>query len=116
MILNIKNSKKYLENNHYINVPRRSIIATALFHLFLLNMGMVLFYYYLAPAGGLVISYEIYYMISFVRVLWKRSGYSQVLFLIIIAVSVVADFFLAFLERRAISELFNYIISGLGGY
>lgn len=116
MILNTKNSKKYLENKYYINVPRCSIILTTLFHLFFLNIGMVLLYYYFAPAGGLIIFYEIYYMISFVRVLWKRSGYSQVLFLIIIAVSIVADFFLAFPERQAVSELFNYIISGLGGY
>lgn len=116
MILNTKNSKMYLENNHYINVPRCSIIVTTFFHFFLLNIGMVLLYYYFAPAGGFIIFYEIYYMISFVRVLWKRSGYSQVLFLIIIAVSIVADFFLAFLERWIISDLFNYIISGLGGY
>lgn len=116
MLLNTKNSKKYLENYHYINVPRSSIIITTLFHLFLLNLGMVLLYYYFAPAGGLIIAYEIYYMTAFIRIIWKRSGYSQTLFFIIIAVSVAADFFLAFLERWAISELFNYIISRLGGY
>lgn len=116
MLLNGKNSKKYLENYHYINVPRYSIIITTLFHLFLLNLGMVSLYYYFAPAGGLIIFYEIFYMATFVRKLWKRSGYSQILFFIIIAVSVVADFFLAFLERRLIAQLFNYIISSLGGY
>lgn len=116
MLLNTKNSKKYLENYHYINVPRSSIIITTLLHLFLLNLGMVLLYYYFAPAGGLIIAYEIFYMVSFIRIIWIRSGYSQALFFIIIAVSAAVDFFLAFLERRAISELFNYVINCLGGY
>lgn len=116
MLLTTKNSKKYLENYHYINVPRSSIIATTLLHLFLLNLGMVLLYYYFAPAGGLILAYEIFYMISFVRVIWIRSGYSQTLFFIILAISVIADFFLAFLERWVISELFNYIIGRFGGY
>ena len=95
MLLTTKNSKKYLENYHYINVPRSSIIATTLLHLFLLNLGMVLLYYYFAPAGGLILAYEIF---------------------IILAISVISDFFLAFLERWVISELFNYIIGRFGGY
>lgn len=116
MLLNTKNSKKFLENYHYINVPRSSIIVTTLFHLFLVNLGIVLLYYYFAPAGGLILAYEIFYIVSFVRIIWIRSGYSQTLFFIILAVNVIADFFLAFLERWAISELFNYIICQLGGY
>ena len=116
MIFTTKNSKEYLENYHSITVPRYSIILTTMLHLFFLNIGMVMLYYYFAPAGGLVISFEIYYLLSFVRLLWKRSSYSQTLLIITVAVSIVADFFLSFLERRLIAELFNAIISGLGGY
>ncbi len=116
VIFTTKNSKEYLENYHSITVPRYSIILTTLLHLFFLNIGMVLMYYYFAPAGGLVVSFEIYYLLSFVRLLWKKSCYSQMLLIITVAVSLVADFFLSFLERRLIAELFNAIISGLGGY
>lgn len=116
MIFTPKNSKEYLENYHSIIVPRYSIILTTLLHLFFLNIGMVLMYYYFAPAGGLVVSFEIYYLLSFIRLLWKRSSYSQTLLIIIVAVSFVADFFLSFLERQLIADLFNAIISGLGGH
>ena len=116
MILHSKKSAKYLDNPHYINVPRKSIIETAAVHLFLMNIGMVLTYYYFAPAGGLIVSWEIYYMISFVRTIWKKSGYSEAVFFIIMGVSLIADFFLSFLERRLIAQLFDTVISILGGY
>ena len=116
MIFTVKNSKEYLENTHSIVIPRYSIILTTLLHLFFLNIGMVLMYYYFAPAGGLVVSFEIYCLLSFVRLLWKRSSDSQTLLIIIVAVSFVADFFLSFLERRLIADLFNAVISGMGGH
>ena len=116
MIFTAKNSQKYLENYHYINIPHTRLFATLLLHLFFLNIGMVLMYYWFAIASGVIISWEIFYLVTFVRMLWRRSGYSQTLFFTLLAVNLIGDFFLAFLERRLIGILFEQLISAMGGY
>ena len=116
MIFTAKNSSGYLENYHYINIPHIRLFATLLLHYFFLNIGMVLMYYYFAIIGGVIISWEIFYLVTFVRALWRRSGYSQPLFFVLLAVKLAADFFLAFAERRFIGFLFEQIISAMGGY
>ena len=116
MIFTAKNSQKYLENYHYINIPHTRLFMTLLLHCFFLNIGMVLMYYWFAISGGLILSWEIFYLMTFVRMLWRRSGYSQPLFFTLIAVNLTADFFLAFLERWLIGILFEQMITVMGGY
>ena len=116
MIFTAKNSQKYLENYHYIDIPRSRIFATLLLHYFFLNIGMVMFYSYFAIGAVPIIAWEIYYIMTFVRILWRRFGYSQVLFVIILAVNIVIDFFLSFAERWLIGQLLKVIISEMGGY
>lgn len=116
MIFTAKNSSKYLENYHFINISHLRLFMTLMLHCFFLNIGMVLMYYYFALAGGLIISWEIFYTVTFLRALWRRSGYSQPLFFTLLAVKLTADFFLAFAERRLIAFLFEQLISAMGGY
>lgn len=116
MIFTGKNSQKYLENYHYINIPHARLFMTILLHSLFLNIGMVLMYYYFAIIGGVIILWETFYIVTFVRALWRRSGYSQPLFFTLLAIKLVADFFLAFAERRLIGILFEQLIRAMGGY
>ncbi len=105
MIITAKNIDTLLDKPHYIVIPRASLLQTFIFHTLILNIACVLLYGAWAYVGIPMLLASLLLQIFVLRKAWIMVGYSQRVFISIIAINTIANLLLAIPERQIIADM-----------